>query len=89
MALGLASLQGGQAQQGCMNATECAVTQIAEKEVAAKFPDFDMARNPPMVQDKGNQWRVDYRLPDGVLGGTPVVLIDKKTMKVVRVFHSQ
>jgi len=34
-------------------------------------------------------WQVWYQLPEGSLGGTPVLLIDKKSLKVLRAHHEQ
>ncbi|AVV78338.1 hypothetical protein [Leptospira santarosai] len=34
-------------------------------------------------------WRVTFLLPDDYMGGTPVVFIDKRTMKVLRSYNTQ
>ena len=69
--------------------TECMVVRIAERYLAVHFPEFDSFKNPPYVQDKGDSWVVQYRLPKGVIGGTPVVVIDKNSLEVVRSYHTQ
>jgi len=72
-----------------MTPTECTVARVAERHITTRFPDFDSIKNPPIVHDKGDSWEVQYELPNGVLGGTPVVIIDKATLKVLRSFHTQ
>ena len=68
---------------------ECAVMRVAERHVATRYPDFDTVKNPPIVHDKGATWEVEYELPSGVIGGTPVIVIEKATMKVLRSFRTQ
>ena len=72
-----------------MTPTECAVARVAERYVAAHYPDFDSIKNPPIVRAKGDTWEVEYELPRGVLGGTPVVIIEKATLEVSRSFQTQ
>jgi hypothetical protein len=68
---------------------ECLVARIAERYIALHYPDFDSIRTPPIVHDKGTFWEVEYQLPEGTIGGTPVVLIDKATLRVIRAYRTQ
>jgi hypothetical protein len=72
-----------------MTRMECTVARVAERHVAVSYPEFDTLKNPPIVQDKGTSWEVYYELPKVAIGGTPVVVIDKATLKVLRSFHTQ
>jgi NTF2 fold immunity protein of polymorphic toxin system component len=72
-----------------MTPTERAVARVAERYVAIRFPEFDTVKNPPAVYDKGDSWEVEYALPSGMLGGTPVVVVQKATPNVLRTFHTQ
>lgn len=69
--------------------TRCTIFRIAEQYVATHYPDFDTVKNPPTLKDNGSAWEVFYELPPTMLGGTPVVVIDKGTMKVTRAYHTQ
>jgi hypothetical protein len=69
--------------------TEREVARIAEQYVAVHYPKFDTVKNPPIVEDKGSTWEVDYKLPTDVIGGTPVIVIEKNTLKVLRSYHTQ
>ncbi|MBE7412651.1 MAG: hypothetical protein HS129_11435 [Leptospiraceae bacterium] len=63
---------------------------IAQEFVKIKSPEE--ANDPKyrlILEDKGNHWRVIYMLPDDMIGGGPIVLIDKKTLKVIRMLHGQ
>jgi hypothetical protein len=72
-----------------LRSTDCTVARIAERAMALRYPDFDSINNPPVVHDRGTTWEVEYELPKGKIGGTPVVVIDKTTMKVLRSFNTQ
>lgn len=72
-----------------MNEDELKVVQIARDYVAARWPNFDLAGSPPIIKSTGELWQVWYQLPEGSLGGTPVLLIDKKSLKVLRAHHEQ
>jgi hypothetical protein len=69
--------------------TERAIAQIAKEHVAVRFPTFDTNKNPVVVRDKEDFWEVEYELPKDTIGGTPVVIIDKATQKIIRSFHTQ
>jgi len=68
---------------------ELKVVQIARDYVATRWPNFDLAGSPPIIKSRGELWQVWYQLPEGSLGGTPVLLIDKKSLKVLRAHHEQ
>jgi len=75
---------------GCSNSpSECTVARVAERHIAVRYPEFDSVKNSPLVEDKEQTWQVRYELPKGTLGGTPVVIIEKGTLKVLRSFHEQ
>jgi hypothetical protein len=63
--------------------------QVGDRIVAERFPYYDRSRNPIIVEDDGENWGVRYRLPKGVFGGTPTVILNKKTLKPVRVYETQ
>jgi hypothetical protein len=77
------------AKEGSMTGMECTVARVAERHIAVSYPEFDSLKNPPVVQDKGGSWGVYYELPKEAIGGTPVVVIEKATLKVLRSFHTQ
>ena len=72
-----------------MTTTESDVLRIAEEYVATHYPDFDRTQSKPVVRDLGSKWEVSYDLPEGTLGGTPIVEIDKGSSKILRAYHTQ
>jgi len=45
---------------------------------------------PPTVTDRGTYWEVSFVRPPPVgPGGVPFVHIDKKTLKVIKAYHTQ
>jgi hypothetical protein len=66
--------------------TKDQITSIAANYINKNVPPaVDDLKFPAVVVDKGDSWEVSYELPPGVAGGTAVVLIDKKTCRVIRV----
>lgn len=84
VAIGCAS-----AQEKSMTTTECTILRIAERYIATHYPDFDSTHTKPAVKDLGDKWEVTYDLPEDMLGGTPVVIIDKHNSKILRAYHTQ
>jgi hypothetical protein len=74
---------------GSIASTGCTVTRVAERHIALHFPEFDSMESPPILKDTGDTWLVYYKLPEDTLGGTPEVIIDKRTLKVLRAYHTQ
>jgi hypothetical protein len=63
---------------------------IASSYLREHHPDWtDGFTLPDVVYDCGEYWVYTYELPKRMLGGTPVVLIDKKTRAVIRAYHEQ
>lgn len=63
---------------------------IAADRVRQIFPFSDAPdKLKPIVKDKGESWEVSYQLPDGFIGGTPVVEIRKDTCEVINAYHEQ
>ena len=69
--------------------TEQQVAQAGADFIARQYPDFDKTGKTLTVRDKDGQWLVTYKLPPGMLGGAPVVLLDKATLAVARSYRTQ
>jgi hypothetical protein len=72
-----------------MSQPTCDLMKIAQEQITIRFPDFDPTGMTPVVLEKGDFWELTYQLPSGMLGGAPIVTIDKRTCTVIRVEHSQ
>ena len=68
---------------------------IAKKQIIQERPEWvAKLKRQPQISDKGHYWEIVFLLPqpkDGtfILGGSPIVWIDKETMKVIRLYHTQ
>jgi len=82
-------LQNSAANEDSMTPAERTVARVARDYIAIRFPYFDNVKNSPVIHDRGDSWEVEYELPKAAIGGTPVVVIDKATLKVLRSFHTQ
>jgi NTF2 fold immunity protein len=72
-----------------MSQSECDPVRIAEEFIEKRFPLFDATGKRQVVSEEGSLWVVTYELPPYMLGGAPVVTIDKRTCQVVRAYHTQ
>jgi hypothetical protein len=72
-----------------MSEAERAAIEAGRKYVATRFPDFDPTGKTPVVSDKGKEWEFTYQLPPDMLGGAPVVFLDKTDLQVTRVYRTQ
>jgi NTF2 fold immunity protein of polymorphic toxin system component len=65
------------------------VAEIAEQFVAKRYPDFDKTNKKLVIKETETNWEVTYQLPDDMIGGAPVVVIDKKSKTVIRSYRTQ
>lgn len=74
---------------GCM----AQLLAVAHEYVKTHHPEWDEAKDgflfPPRLTDKGKIWELTFVLSDDLLGGVPVFLIDKATLKIVNAYHSE
>lgn len=72
-----------------MAQAKCDVLKIAEAYIVRNFPSFDATGKKPIVSETANGWEVTYELPPWMLGGAPIITIDKETCGIVRAVRSQ
>ena len=72
-----------------MEAVELSLMDISEQAVAQRFPDFDPTGKIPLLKDKGDHWEFSYELPEGMIGGSPVGIMEKTTGKVLKIYRTQ
>jgi len=72
-----------------MSQISCDVAKIARDYIARRYPFFDPAGLRVVVSETESQWEVTYLLPRDMLGGAPVLGIDKRTCAVVHAYLTQ
>lgn len=72
-----------------MDMHQAEIINKAESYLAVRFPDFDKKGKHPVVEDDGDTWKFYYDLGVGMIGGTPVVIIDKKTKEIIKIYRTQ
>ena len=72
-----------------MSQPRCDAARIAEEYIAKKYPFFDPNQMKLVISESENHWEVTYQLPENMLGGAPVIAIDKRTCAVVRAHLEQ
>lgn len=64
--------------------------EVAKNYIEEQEPDWKQSLAlPALVADRGKYWEVSYQLPPTNIGGTPVVEIDKTSLKVLKAYHTQ
>jgi len=66
-----------------------AAEAVADRYVATRFPEYDRKQFPMAVKEEGDTWRVFWKLPPNVLGGSPVVILKKSDLSLVRFYVEQ
>ena len=69
--------------------TEIQAMDIADVYVAQHYPSTPRNMLRPVAHDQGATWIVTYDAPEGAAGGTPTIVIDKRTSRVVFATHGQ
>ena len=72
-----------------MSQPKCDMLRVAQEYIAKRFPSFDATGLKLRISEEGNLWELTYELPEGMLGGVPIITIDKRTCAVVRAQHTQ
>jgi len=70
-------------------ASEQEAIAAGEAYVKSKYPDFKKDNRKHMVRDKGITWELYYQLPPGMIGGGPVIIMDKDSLKVLDSYRTQ
>jgi hypothetical protein len=84
-ALMVFQISAGQA----MSHSNCDPLRTAKQYIAKRFPWFDSTGMKLVISEKGHLWEMTYKLPPNMLGGAPIITIDKRTCKIVRAVHEQ
>lgn len=75
--------------EASMSSTKCTVARVAERYITMHYPDFDSIKYPPIIRDNGEVWIVEYQLPEEMIGGTPVIEVEKSSLSVLRAYRTQ
>ncbi|MEA2991911.1 MAG: hypothetical protein QOD40_831 [Alphaproteobacteria bacterium] len=72
-----------------MSQPKCDLLRVAQEYIAKRYPSFDPAGQKLVISETENLWELTYELPKGMLGGAPIITIDKRTCTIVRAEHTQ
>ena len=70
-------------------ARERQALRIGREYIAAHYSFFDRQGSQPVIDDLGGSWQVTYELPRNPAGGAPVVIINKRTLRVMGSYQAQ
>lgn len=68
---------------------KCDALKIALEYIAKRYPHFDPAGLKQIISEQDNFWELTYELPEDMLGGVPIITIDKRTCTIIRAIHTQ
>jgi hypothetical protein len=63
--------------------------ELFYRVIAEQYPHIDLTNRILILHDFEGYWELTYELPLGYIGGTPVVTIDKETLRLIRVSSGQ
>ncbi len=66
----------------------CNMLEVAERSIVKMYPAFDLKEFRQAITQNGNLCELTYEMPNSMLGSVPIVTIDKRTCKVVRIIHT-
>ena len=89
MLCGVANLTSTSLRADEMTDAEEHAQSLAEKFVTERYPDFDKCNKKPFLTDLDDRWEFTYELPEDMIGGAPVVIIDKQSMKIIHTYRTQ
>ena len=72
-----------------MPQSSCDVLKVAEIYVNERFPNAVSPEMNPVVSEQSKTWTIEYRLPVHMLGGGPVITIEKNTCKIIDAYRTQ
>jgi hypothetical protein len=75
---------------GEVDMEEKALLQIAQKYLSQHRPEWNEVSDlQPRIIEHDDYWKVTWDLPPNMMGGTPVLHIDKSTREVIEAYHEQ
>jgi hypothetical protein len=72
-----------------INSKDVRIARIVERYVATHYQSFESLKYEMVVKEEADTLVVFYKLPDGVIGGTPTVVLRKGSLEVVRAYRTQ
>ncbi len=67
------------------------VIKAAKEAIKNEHPEWTKSFNLiPVLADMSTYWEISFHFPDDtIMGGTPVVELEKDTLKVIKMYHTQ
>ncbi len=72
-----------------INSKDVRIARIVERYVATHYQSFESLKYDMVVKEEADTVVVYYNLPDGVIGGTPTVVLRKGSLEVMRAYRTQ
>jgi hypothetical protein len=72
-----------------MSQPKCDPIRAAQEYISKQYPLFDPAGKKLVLSEAEDWWQVTYELPSGMLGGAPIITIDKRNCRIIRAEHTQ
>jgi len=85
----IAFKEGGR-QRDAQDPVEARVVAAAVASIAQNRPEWlAQADHPPVVREETDYYVVTWQLPPGTVGGSPVAHVEKESLRVVDLYHTQ
>jgi hypothetical protein len=72
-----------------MSQPKCDPLTVAKEYIAKRYPSFDPTGKKLVISETSTQWQITYELPPHMLGGVPIITVEKRTCTIIRAEHTQ
>jgi hypothetical protein len=72
-----------------INSKDVRIARIVERYVATHFQSFESLKYDMVVKEETDKLVVFYKLPDGVIGGTPTVVLQRDSLEIIQAYRTQ
>ncbi len=79
---------GFDSSQDAAMAAKCDYATVARAATRKAYPDYDTNRRIALI-DRGAHVEMHYPWPEGILGGSPIIHIEKETCRVTAISRTQ
>ncbi|MGH8139218.1 MAG: hypothetical protein ACREVV_13645 [Steroidobacteraceae bacterium] len=85
----IVAINNGASPQGPFLIPGVRIARIVERYVATHYQSFESLKYEMVVREDADTLVVFYKLPDGVIGGTPTVVLRKNSLEIMRAYRTQ
>ena len=83
------SLRAAWGKEVILDSKEVRIARVVERYVALHYASFDSLKYELVIEGDSKNWVVTFKLPDGAIGGTPTIVLNKITLEILEAYRTQ